>query len=108
MGDDVRRTARDLGDNAGIDRLKERGAVLAETGREYANRAREAGEEYAERAREEANRLYETGQRKANEVAHYAEERYDEVSEMVRRHPAQALGIAAGVGFLVGLILARR
>ncbi|MFA5539453.1 MAG: hypothetical protein WDA23_09640 [Gemmobacter sp.] len=27
---------------------------------------------------------------------------------MVRRNPTQALGIAAGVGFLVGLILARR
>ena len=42
------------------------------------------------------------------EVAHYAEDYYDEVSDMVRRKPAQALGIAAGVGFLVGLILARR
>ncbi|WP_353144019.1 hypothetical protein [Paracoccus sp. (in: a-proteobacteria)] len=27
---------------------------------------------------------------------------------MVRRNPAQALGIAAGVGFLLGLIIARR
>lgn len=112
VAEDARETADRLADNASVDRLKERGAELAdsvrETGREYAERAREAGEEYAERARAEAERLYEAGQRKAHEVAGYAEERYDEVSEMVRRHPAQALGIAAGVGFLVGLILARR
>jgi ElaB/YqjD/DUF883 family membrane-anchored ribosome-binding protein len=30
------------------------------------------------------------------------------MSDMVRRQPAAALGIAAGVGFLIGLILARR
>ena len=59
-------------------------------------------------ARAEAERLYQQGQERASELTHYAGERYDEVSEMVRRNPAQALGIAAGVGFLVGLILARR
>ena len=79
-----------------------------ETGKYYAERARETGQEYADRARLEAERLYEAGQQKATEVAHYAEERYDEVSEMVRRNPAQALGIAAGVGFLVGLLISRR
>ncbi len=42
------------------------------------------------------------GERQAHEVAAHAEEYYDEVSDMVRRHPAQALGIAAGVGFLLG------
>ena len=63
--------------------------------------------EYAQRAREEADRLYRAGERKATEVAQYAGDYYDEMSDMVRRKPAQALGIAAGVGFLVGLILAR-
>ena len=70
--------------------------------------ARERGAEYADRARSEADRLYRAGEKKAGEVAHYAEDYYDEVSDMIRRKPAQALGIAAGVGFLVGLILARR
>ena len=41
-------------------------------------------------------------------VAAHAEDYYDEVSDYVRRQPAVALGIAAGIGFLVGLILARR
>ena len=66
------------------------------------------GAEYAEYAKEEADRLYRAGERKAQEVAQYAGDYYDEMSDMVRRKPAQALGIAAGVGFLVGLILARR
>ncbi len=69
---------------------------------------RERGHEYAERARDEARRLYRQGERQAGEVAAHAEEYYDEVSDMVRRNPAQALGIAAGVGFLLGLIIARR
>ncbi|MCQ0969970.1 DUF883 domain-containing protein [Paracoccus sp. TK19116] len=112
MGDAAKETVNDLTNNDSVNRLKERGSDLVdaakETGREYADRARETGREYADRARSEANRLYDEGQRRATEVAHYAEERYDEVSDMVRRKPGQALGIAAGVGFLVGLILARR
>ena len=112
IGDDIRDTASNLSNNAGAENLKDRGANLAqkatETAQEYADRMRDMGGEYAGRAKAEAERLYQTSQQKASEVAHYAEERYDEVSEMVRRNPAQALGIAAGIGFLVGLILARR
>ena len=67
-----------------------------------------AGPRDDRRARSEADRLYREGERRAHEVAEYAGDYYDEMSEMVRRKPAQALGIAAGVGFLVGLILARR
>ena len=112
MGDVARDTANDLTNNDAVNRLANRGSELVdsavETGRDYAERAKETGREYADRARTEASRLYDEGQRRAGEVAHYAEERYDDVSDMVRRRPAQALGIAAGVGFLVGLILARR
>ncbi|MBV0892425.1 DUF883 family protein [Paracoccus sp. Z118] len=93
---EAKRTAQDA-----IDSAKEKGQEALDT-------ARERGAEYAERARHEADRLYREGQRKVGEVAHYAEDYYDEMSDMVRRKPAQALGIAAGVGFLVGLILARR
>lgn len=112
VADNVRETAHKLADNAGLDRLREQGADLAATARdasrEYVEMAREKGEEYADRARSEAERLYHSGQRHAGDAVHYAEERYDELSETVRRHPAQALGIAAGIGFLVGLILVRR
>lgn len=101
VGDQVRETARDLADNSGAERLMDRGAELADD-------AIAAGREYADKARHEAERLYETGQRHAHDAAAYAEERYDEVTEMVRRNPAQALGIAAGIGFLVGLLVSRR
>ena len=112
MADAARDTVNDLAGNDSVQRVKDKGAELAgaaaDVGREYADMAREKGQEYAGRAREEASRLYEQGHRKAGEVADYAGERYDEVSEMVRRRPAQALGIAAGVGFLIGLVLASR
>ena len=94
--DNLKKTATDA-----VDQAKAKG-------QEYLDTARERGAEYADRARSEADRLYRAGEKKAGEVAHYAEDYYDEVSDMIRRKPAQALGIAAGVGFLVGLILARR
>ncbi|MFC0340569.1 MULTISPECIES: DUF883 family protein [Paracoccus] len=87
--------------NTTTDKVKQSAADLAAA-------ARERGEEFVGRARSEADRLYREGERRAHEVAEYAGDYYDEMSEMVRRKPAQALGIAAGVGFLVGLILARR
>lgn len=83
-------------------------AAVKDTGREYAGRAREKGEEVAARARAGAEHLYEAGHQKANEAAHYAGERYDDFSELVRRNPGKSLGIAAGIGFIVGLIATRR
>ena len=109
---DARDAWNEATDNTTTDKIKQSAADMAhaakEKGAEYVDAAREKGAEYADRARDEANRLYREGERKAHEVAEYAGEYYDEMSDMVRRKPAQALGIAAGVGFLVGLILARR
>ncbi|WP_265499488.1 DUF883 family protein [Paracoccus beibuensis] len=110
--DEARYATGKLSQDTGSDGLSGRGAALAsealEAGRDYANRAREVGQDYAERARHQAAHLYDSGQQTAQDVAHFAEDRYDELSGMVRRHPAQALGIAAGVGFLIGLMLSRR
>ncbi|TKW66152.1 MAG: DUF883 domain-containing protein [Paracoccus denitrificans] len=75
---------------------------------EYAESARELGHEYAEAAKDEARRLYRKGQDGAQQLASQAEVYYDDLSDAVRRNPAQALGIAVGVGFLVGLLIARR
>ena len=103
-------TGEDL--KAAAETAREKGAELYETAREkgaeYAQTARERGQEYAERARVEARRLYREGERYATDIADHAEDYYVETSRMVRRHPAQALGIAAGVGFLLGLMIARR
>lgn len=95
MGD-ARRKAGEM-----VEHAKERGHEAVEA-------ARERGAHIAENVRSEADRLYRAGERRAEDLAVQAEDYYDEVSDMVRRQPAAALGIAAGVGFLVGLILARR
>ena len=90
---------------AGVSDLADRGtaavAEALETGRDYADRVREAGSAYA-------GRVYETGQRRAEEAAFYAELGYEEARDWTRSHPLQALGLAAGIGLLVGLVVARR
>ncbi|WBU54353.1 YqjD family protein [Paracoccus sp. SCSIO 75233] len=118
---DAKEAARDVGYEARetLDTARQRGEELAgraqqvaqnarEKAGEYADSARELGREYADVARDEARRLYHEGERRAADVAAQAEDYYDDVSDMVRRNPAQALGIAAGIGFLVGLMIARR
>ena len=81
---------------------------LKEKGTEFAESARKQGHEYAERARDEARRIYREGERYAADIADHADDYYVEAVRSVRRHPARALGIAAGVGFLLGLVIARR
>lgn len=69
--------------------------------RDYVGRVRDAGQEYAERA-------YETGRRKTEAAAFYTELGYEEARDWTRSHPMQALGLAAGFGLLIGLVVARR
>lgn len=101
MAGQARQTLAGVTHSDSVERVREKGAELA-------GATREAGREYADIARQEAERLYGEGRRRAGEVAGHAEDYYDEVSDYVRRKPVQALGIAAGVGFLIGLVLARR
>ncbi|MBB1491827.1 MULTISPECIES: YqjD family protein [unclassified Paracoccus (in: a-proteobacteria)] len=101
LADDAKDAWNEATGNTNADKIK---SVAADV----ANTAKERGAEYVDRAKSEADRLYREGERRAHEVAEYAGDYYDEMSDMVRRKPAQALGIAAGIGFLVGLILARR
>ena len=112
--DDARSAARRTVDRVSAKEQELAGKMqdMADTARQKAGAAaetaRDLGREYAGIARDEADRLYRDGERRLKEAGHAAEGYYDEVSGMVRRNPAQALGIAAGLGFLVGLILARR
>ena len=103
MGEDLK---------AAAETAREKGAELYETAREkgaeFAESARKQGHEYAERARDEARRIYREGERYAADIADHADDYYVEAVRSVRRHPARALGIAAGVGFLLGLVIARR
>ena len=69
--------------------------------RETVHHARTAGQEYTERA-------YEVGRRRAEEAAFYTELGYEEAIDRVRQRPIAAVSIAAGIGFLLGLVTARR
>lgn len=90
---------------AGAARLVERGGSTVndtlEAGREYVGRIRDAGQNLA-------GGVYQTGHRKAEEAAFYAELGYEEARDWARSHPSQALGLAAGIGLLLGIVVARR
>ncbi len=90
---------------AGASHLAERGSSTVNdtlnTGREYVARIRNAGQDLA-------GGVYQTGHRKAEEAAFYAELGYEEARDWARSHPSQALGIAAGIGLLLGILVARR
>lgn len=81
-------------------------------GAEALGAARQGAADMAANMRDEAERLYRKGERRVSHLAGQASDEagvyYDELSEMVRRQPATALGIAAGIGFLVGILIARR
>ncbi|MFG6081977.1 YqjD family protein [Paracoccus litorisediminis] len=121
IGREARRAADDAADAAESAKARgsellgsalEKGAEFVDSARkrggEYYEGARSKGSEYAEHARDEARRIYREGERRAGDAAAYAEDYYDDLTVMVRRNPGQALGIAVGVGFLLGLIVARR
>ncbi|TGN61810.1 DUF883 family protein [Paracoccus liaowanqingii] len=84
------------------------GREAADLGSELVDDALETGRDYAARARSEAGRVYEVGQKRAEEAAFYAELGYEETAELIRRHPAQAMGLAVGVGVLIGMLITRR
>ena len=84
--------------SAQIDILKNDIATLTTSVGEY---SKSKGRAAADSARSTANDLATSGRVKALETQDAAE-------EFVREQPAAALGIAAGLGFLVGLIATRR
>ena len=78
--------------------LKNDIASLTETLGEY---GKAKSEEMRDNARSAANDFAETGRAKAMEAQKQAE-------EFMHAQPGTALGIAAGLGFLVGIVTARR
>lgn len=78
--------------------LKNDIASLTETLGEY---GKAKSEEMRDNARSAANDFAETGRAKAIEAQKQAE-------EFLHAQPGTALGIAAGLGFLVGILTARR
>ena len=114
VADAAQETAKDLRDK--VDDVAQQGAEAIDEARrrgaEALGAARQGAADMAANVRDEAERLYHKGERRArqfsDQAAEEAEACYDELSQMVRRQPATALGVAAGVGFLLGLLIARR
>jgi ElaB/YqjD/DUF883 family membrane-anchored ribosome-binding protein len=84
--------------SAQLELLKADIAELTSTMGDYARSKKDKTQASAKRAVDD---LAETGREKALETQLQAE-------EFIRTQPATALGIAAGIGFLVGLVTARR
>ncbi|MFV2053514.1 DUF883 family protein [Aliiroseovarius sp. YM-037] len=76
------RTIADMG--------KAQGQQFADTAKAQADAAREAGEAQLARARDQAVHMT------------------NQADEFVTKNPAAAMGIAAGVGFLVGMMATRK
>jgi ElaB/YqjD/DUF883 family membrane-anchored ribosome-binding protein len=66
------------------------------------------GHAMAEELRERADRLRQKGEAEFAHVKDRAQGAVSEADRMVRDQPAMAMGLAAGFGFLIGLILARK
>ncbi|WP_226782983.1 DUF883 family protein [Oceaniglobus trochenteri] len=66
------------------------------------------GEQVADGVRAQANSAREAGEAQLAELQKHARSGAESAEEYVRNNPATALGIAAGIGVLVGLITARR
>ena len=85
---------------------------LSELTRTFSDFGSAKTEEAARAARDKAEELRDAGKAKASELHEAGRERALEAQlqaeDFMRRQPATALGIAAGVGFLVGMFASSR
>ena len=87
-----------------VEALKADISLLTESIGEY---GRATGRHYKSEAKRRASGLRREAEGRADQLRHVAEDRYDEIEQYVRQNPATALGIAAGIGLLVGLMTRR-
>jgi ElaB/YqjD/DUF883 family membrane-anchored ribosome-binding protein len=66
------------------------------------------GQAMADDLRARADRLRHEGEERMARMQKQAEGLASEADKMVRDQPAMAMGMAAGFGFLIGLLLARK
>lgn len=90
---------------AQIAALKADLAAIAET---VKGQGEGLAEEVAARARRAYDQVRDEAVQRAGHVRDRAEGYVESAETAVRTHPATAMGLAVGAGFLLGLILARR
>lgn len=110
LKDDKDLTISDL--TAQIDELKGQLAELAKTARrrgaDLADDLEDRGEAAMDGLRRRGRRYYRAAADQADHLRSRASGYIDDADTAVREHPATAMGIAVGLGFLLGLVLARR
>jgi ElaB/YqjD/DUF883 family membrane-anchored ribosome-binding protein len=93
MADNMADMGARMGERA--DEMKEKGASAV---KEYTDKAREYASEYAGKAKEYAQQGYDVAAEKSREIK-------DTTQHYIEENPWYAIGIALGVGVLVGLML---
>lgn len=103
----VKNEAAELGEDMSLQMmvLREDIAQLTAAVAEY---GKAQGMNLKSAATQKAAGLAQAGTETAAAVKHKAEDAYSEAENAVRANPAAAVGIAAGVGFLVGMLATRR
>lgn len=110
LKDEKDQTIAELG--AQIEELKGQLADLAKTARrrgaDLADDLQDQGEAAMDGLRRRGRRYYRAAADQADQLRSRAAGYVDDADTAVREHPATAMGIAVGLGFLLGLVLARR
>lgn len=88
-----------------VEQLKTDISALTQT---IADLSANKGEELADTVRRRAETARARGEAQLHDLQRQARDGLDGAEDYVRRNPATALGIAAGVGVLVGMLSARR
>ncbi|MFT4151883.1 MAG: hypothetical protein QM656_16900 [Paracoccaceae bacterium] len=88
--------------------LADMAATLKSRGENVASELRARGEHLADEVRGRARRAYSVASDQASVVKGRAQGYLDEADTAVRENPATAMGVAVGVGFLLGVMLSRR
>jgi len=79
-----------------------------ESGQDLKNAAREGAQQAADATREAANRLSTAMQTAKNNIQEKTTASARATDRAIRQHPYESLGIAFGVGLLLGVIISRR
>lgn len=91
--------------SAQIEKLKSDMSELTGSASRY---ARQRGEHVAEEARTQARAAIHRGEEQFDSLQRALADLPDEAMASARRHPGTALGLAVGLGFLFGMMTARK
>jgi len=79
-----------------------------ESGQDLKNAAREGAQQAADTAREAGNRLSAAMQSAKNNIQEKTAASARATDQAIRQHPYESLGIAFGLGLLIGVLINRR